>query len=258
MATKDISRSAVEGGRPNRNKYNRRRSHRQERGSFRYWRDEVLKGVEFADERAVESRPPVRKDFTDKLSPAYRWIASRCGRPWAEVFSELSKLFDTRRLSSWHIVYQHMLPEIEGGAKVETFTIASWRKCQFFVDDDGILQDRGFGHGRYSRGKKKSGPRFFQVQARVGKRRVRNKGESFVWMVEDGLRWVPCDSYYGRYRCWRQEHRRLGIGREHWNGGRYYNHEHQVTAYKEWRALTEGEVEWWLSVHESFRKRFTI
>jgi len=254
MATKNISRSAVEGGRRNSNKYDRRQSHRIERQDFRAWRHQVAEDLDYLEQQPVKKRPWVPKDFTDNLNPAFRWIASRCNRPWAEVYSELSSKFDTRKLSCWHVVYQHMLPEIEGGKKVEN-NFGIYHLARFVVDDDGVLRDRGERYGWYKKSKRREGPTFSQVENRIGKRRVCDVDGVLFWMVEDGFRWVPCESYYGRYRCWRKKHRKANNinAFEH----RYARDEHEVTAYKRWRKLNENEIRWWDSIRKSIRERFT-
>jgi hypothetical protein len=143
VSTKDISRSALEGGRANYNKYERNESHRHERSRTKAWLDGVRFDHEAADASAPVPRNPVGKGFTDKLSPCYRWLASRCGQPWAKIYSELSTKFDTRNLASWHIVNQHMLSDVLGAGTARDTTVGLYASHRFFIDVDGILRDRG-------------------------------------------------------------------------------------------------------------------
>lgn len=72
MSTKDISRSALEGGRANYNKYERNESHRHERSRTKVWLDSVRVDDDAAEGSAPQPRNPVSKGFTDKLNPCYR------------------------------------------------------------------------------------------------------------------------------------------------------------------------------------------
>jgi len=251
MATKNISRSALEGGRVNHNKWDRRESHRKERSRFRGWKARVTDDPDYADERGIQPRPPVRKEFTDKLGPAYGWLASRCGRPWDEVYSELSKLFDTRKLSAWHIVHQHMLPEVDGARSDPDFGRSAERK-RFVIDEDGILRDRGVGMRRYTRREPQVGPTKPQVANRVGKRRVKAEGAKRYWMLPDGAKWVRCIS---SYHCWRHTHH---LVMEPYAGKHVAVPYHAVPKYKKSREFTKGEYAWWGGIRQRIREAFAV
>lgn len=141
MSTKDISRSALEGGRYN--SWERNESHRQERTRAKVWLDSVRFNDEAAEDSNPEPRNHVNKGFTDKLNPCYRWLASKAGKPWAEVYGELSRKFDTRNLASWHIVNQHMLGDVFGAGRPNDSAVGLYRSHRFFIDDDGIFRDSG-------------------------------------------------------------------------------------------------------------------
>jgi hypothetical protein len=195
MSTKNISRSALEGGRRTYNKYERNQSHRDERSSTREWLWQVSNDPDASDDYGPAPRNPVRKEFTDKLNPCYRWLAKHAGRPWAKVFSELKAKFDTRTLSAWHIVNQHMLTEVEGsGAPV--FSFGGRTFCRFYIDDSDILRDRGRDHWRTPR-KKYTGPTEKQVSAWARGRGVIDYGTVQFWAepTRDGLNVI---------RGWRQ------------------------------------------------------
>jgi hypothetical protein len=132
LATKDLSRTVIEGGRDYHNCWERRRSHRKLRTRERSYLGAVALDSRVAEERAEPLLTPVRKTFHDKLGPAYRWLRSCVGRRWDDVRSELIARFDTRTTAGAHIVYGHLLPEVEGHQR--------WRP-EFFVDG-GVLRYR--------------------------------------------------------------------------------------------------------------------
>lgn len=52
-----------------------------------------------------------RKEFTDVLSPIYRWLDQQVGRPWNKVHSELCKNLDKRKVTHKHVLdhaFQHV------------------------------------------------------------------------------------------------------------------------------------------------------
>ena len=144
MSTKDISRSAVEGGRYSYNKYERNESHRHERSRSKVWIDKVRVDDEAADSSDPVPRNKVHKGFTDNLGPCYGWLASRCGERWDDVRSKLARTFDTRKLSAWHIVNQHMLTDVQGaGTARDGFAGIFGGYHRFYIDDEGLLRDNG-------------------------------------------------------------------------------------------------------------------
>jgi hypothetical protein len=157
MATKKLSRTAIEGGRYGRNKWERRYSSREERARQRAYLDKVMKDPECADEDSIVSRTKVHKDFKDKLGPVRRWLETQVDRPWSVVRAELFAKFDTRTTAGRHIVYDHLLTQVN-----ETLTgwdsrghIAanqtSWhpRYPDYYVDQGGILRKGAIREDRY-------------------------------------------------------------------------------------------------------------
>lgn len=195
MSTKDISRSALEGGRANYNKYERNESHRHERSRAKVWLDQVRFDDEFAEDSDPAPRNPVSKGFTDKLNPCYRWLASRCGKPWASVYSELTDKFDTRNLASWHIVNQHMLSDVHGAGTARDGSIGLYAYHRFFIDDEGILRDRGKRAWRNQKPEHK-GPSKESVLAHAKGRKVLDNlysGTGKWWALPDAPRWDNCN-----------------------------------------------------------------
>jgi len=131
MSTKNLARTVIEGGRGGGNRRERRDSNVLERRWEAQTSARLLKG---ADAEAViyERRPSVPREFRDKLGPAQRWLAAQVGRPWNTVRSELTQRFDTRTTAGRHILYDHLLPLVEG---------RRWPSLtEFTVNGAGILQ----------------------------------------------------------------------------------------------------------------------
>lgn len=157
MATKNIARSALEGGRHGYNKWERRYSHNEERTEARDYCRKVAVDPEWADEDFIEDIRPVRKEFTDKLSPMHRWLEKQVGRSWADVRSEVAEKFDTRTTAGRHITYDHLLREVVdtesgfdnyGYMMNPNVDVVSTRHkyhrggySTYYVDESGILQE---------------------------------------------------------------------------------------------------------------------
>jgi hypothetical protein len=129
MSKKNLARTAIEGGRANSNKWDRRNSHTQERRSARDFCNKAKIDPEITNEESVESKDKVYKEFTDKLSPMYRWLKSKVGEPWDEVRSEVFKKFDSRTTAGRHILFDHLLSSV-----VDTQT--GFNKYGYIVDPD--------------------------------------------------------------------------------------------------------------------------
>jgi hypothetical protein len=59
------------------------------------------------------------KDFTDKLGPLKRWIASRVGRNWDRVYSELKQAFPNTNKQNHHLIETHLLGYVRRDVIVE-------------------------------------------------------------------------------------------------------------------------------------------
>jgi hypothetical protein len=133
MARRDLSRTVIEGGRYRHNKFERRSSHGINRACARAWIDEVRVDVDLDDARVGPAFHRVRREFYDKLAVPVRWLRSRCGRRWDDVFSELMARFDPRTVAGRHIVFDHMLTDIRRSGELD-------RGHSFEIDADGILR----------------------------------------------------------------------------------------------------------------------
>jgi hypothetical protein len=136
MATKNLARTVIEGGRYHSNCYFRRHSHRIPRMQWRALAPALAREPERWDALSIRPLPPQARYPRDKLAPAARFLRSRIGRRWDDVRSEILRKFDARTLAGRHVLYDHLLPAVEsqyGGGL---------RRASFFVDTRGILRER--------------------------------------------------------------------------------------------------------------------
>jgi hypothetical protein len=122
MATRNLARTVVEGGRSSDSKmYRRARSRRERRLRF----DE--EGNVFGKVRPAEGR-----GFADRLAPLERWLGRHLGRGWSNVYKEFCERHDRRTMKGWHLG-DHLLVMVDQGR---------FPGGPFFVDRRGILRER--------------------------------------------------------------------------------------------------------------------
>lgn len=175
MATKNLARTVIEGGRHPQNVWERRWSNTRERRQERET-SALLRDRGDPDAVVYPRRRPVYQGFDDKLSPGFRWLRAQAGRPWNKVRSELFARFDTRTTAGRHIVFDHLLEAVEHAPR------RSPRRNDLFVDRHGILQSPPYRRQRH---------RFWQplpepaqeLQAWLGERRVMARDSGLFWLV---------------------------------------------------------------------------
>lgn len=96
MATKNLARTVIEGGRYYHNAWFRRHSSKVERAKVRQCLSTIRSDILLWEDTVLPVRDPVCKLFRDKLSPAYRFLSSRVGKPWNETHALLRQRFDDR------------------------------------------------------------------------------------------------------------------------------------------------------------------
>lgn len=161
MSKRNIARTAIEGGRA---KHCREMEHDytvSERREVTIKLRKIAVDPELADEFFVEYRGADfdQFEFADKLRPVKRWICSRVGRPWSEVYSEICTKFDKRSLAGRHIIdHIHGWIDIYGEGPRHyrypvykdddwrTKVIIGWKWKTYFtydyvIDEDGILRE---------------------------------------------------------------------------------------------------------------------
>jgi hypothetical protein len=174
MSTKNLSRTVIEGGRYHHNSWLRRYSNAVDRVREREMSSSLLRSTDL-DGEVYACRSPIYRDFYDKLSPAARWLESQIGRPWNRVRGELFACFDTRTTAGRHILFDHVLPSVEGRP------FGGLRRIELRVDRHGIL--RRAPHRKRQRRE----PRHFSGQAAIlawlASRRIAERGSRLYWFV---------------------------------------------------------------------------
>lgn len=182
MATKNLARTVIEGGRAGYNKFERYESHRTERAQAREFLSVAKRDPEAAEDMAGPKRQPVSQGFTDKLSPVWRFLESRVGKSWAKSRSMIFQKFDIRTTAGRHVLFDHMLREVADSK--QDASLSRWFHKDYYVDAQGIL--------RRTNPVKKPAPgpktvrvtwRPAEVYAWLGARKIGRLGERFVWFV---------------------------------------------------------------------------
>lgn len=133
MATKNLARTVIEGGRYFHNSFDRRLSNAEERAAWRATQSAIM-GSADTDCVLYPLRRQVYRCFRDKVRPAERWLGRQVGRPWDAVRSELFARFDARTTAGRHVLFDHLLTEVNLGDP------ASANYADFRVDEGGILR----------------------------------------------------------------------------------------------------------------------
>ena len=121
MATRNLARTVVEGGRSGYSQLRRKQHSRRERRLRFDEEGNVVSGK--------EGRPWGR-EFADRLSPLERWLGHHVGRGWNNVYRDFCERFDRRTMKGWHLE-DHLLGSVRLG------------RCgygNFYVDRRGILR----------------------------------------------------------------------------------------------------------------------
>lgn len=170
MATKNLARTAIEGGRCGHYKMEVAARAAGERAATRAFLDRVARDPEDAEALADPRRIPVRVCFSDKLAPVYRYLDANCGRPWTNVREEMFQRFDIRTTAGRHIIFDHVLPDVEARDRW-------WHR--YSIDRHGML--RKMPRRQY--------PKYEWFDERpalrwLGDRRITRAGDRLMW-------WVP-------------------------------------------------------------------
>lgn len=195
MSKKDLSRSIIEGGRISHNKWERRNSSRVERVNERAFLKKIVHDPELVDRTVHEKRQKVRKEFGDKLSPIYRWLDSRIGRPWDEVYSEIKSKFDVRTIAGQHVIYDHLLASVDRGETYSRF--GSY--YGYYVDPEGVLRYEVPSWRRHRRTGTPPGKRKWPLQTIykwANDRTVIVSGSEVFWGNPIGKVWRECSDQY--------------------------------------------------------------
>jgi hypothetical protein len=173
MATKDLARTVIEGGRTYFNSFSRRHSHRRPRAHWTVLRSRLLLDPGLHDDPYVAPPAHEWRQFHDKLGPVYRFLESRVGRRWDDVRSEIARKFDIRTVAGRHIVFDHLLGSVARCGDPA-------RGERFEIDASGVL--------RRKRRRKRVGARCWVVppewlEGWLAGRRVGLRAKRAYWML---------------------------------------------------------------------------
>lgn len=178
MATKDLGRTAIEGGRTG--WYKNRVDHHE-----RAFRNETRVSLHRvtandADEASLPILQPKSKrgNQTDKLRPVWRMLDAYVGRPWAKVFAEICEKFDGRTLAGRHVLHDHIMQSIDPHA----YVVRSWYfRNAYYVDPHGIFRKRE--RERYPKTPRIERTLVDEVCRWLGARGVTTIGKKLFWAV---------------------------------------------------------------------------
>jgi hypothetical protein len=183
VATKNLARTIIEGGRSRWNKCERHYSHREERVATREFLVKANRLADGFDTLCVGKRGKVYKGFADKLGPPQRWLRSQVGRPWDKVRSEMVARFNPRSLAGQHIIFDHLLQSVANNHVHER----GFRgRSDLYVDRHGTLRCRKLEKRRrtWPWSWSRSWPIPADVVLWLNDRRVRGEGSTLFWLVQ--------------------------------------------------------------------------
>ena len=196
MSTKRLNRTILEGGRVKGSRLEGQKFTRSERVAARAQMRRVTLDPEFADEEAFAVRKSGYKEFTDQLAPIWRFLNSKDGEPWSDVKSEITHKFSVQSLSGYHIIKQHMMPEIKGAGSQETMYNGRYSddfsSYRYYIDDDDIFRINKEHHS-YKGGRRWRTYTFTKAQQEEleywkNGRKIGKVGSVLFWFVLSGMK----------------------------------------------------------------------
>ena len=142
MSTKNLARTVIEGGRTGYSKWDRKRRAQKHRVRQHGIRKRLLTDLEYAtalfDDDGFFDWDAI--SHADRVNPCKRFLVSRVGRPWNDVYSEIRRKFDRRTLPGRHVVEDHLLREVELHERDSLGNLINPAYEHFYVDAGGILR----------------------------------------------------------------------------------------------------------------------
>ncbi len=177
MATKNLARTVIEGGRCGYFKSECNEKIRSERAQTRIYLRAVTSDPEYEESSVAPKRKTVSVCFKDKLRPIYRFLDSQIGRDWNTVRSELFTKFDTRTTPGRHVLFDHLLRDVR-----ESLEPLDQPYASYFIDAEGRLCKEKDRYATYRRTKYVKYD-LNKVVAWLGCRKVGRLGSGFAWFV---------------------------------------------------------------------------
>lgn len=276
MATKNLARTIIEGGRAKEHADTRKLANKQERRNAKNYLRRVIENTDLADELSIQPASTfVYKSQRDNLAPLRKWFNSKAGQKWDDVYSEARSRWDIRTIKGYHLIRDH-LPYY---SNVPRDGLPNYRSYENEgVDDNGICHPfRPYGWSR----KRPQRPRRVYKDETVRKwlnhRKVAQVGSVLFWYVDTkGLGWSTCYCR-PRYRYWlsrellgyecgletRQHfhwHRKLVVkdGNRVWEDRKVTIRQHYGAlrgTYRQDKKLTKDEIDFWRKLTD-FQKKF--
>lgn len=197
MATRNLSRSAIEGGRSTVSKRERRAINRCNRQNAK----RTLRTATDPEDLDVVDQPHrgwFYREFSDTLNAVYRWLDAQRGRPWNDVKSDLRRRYDVRSLKAHHMIFDHVETESVvcpiWHAKNMRESNSISRGSRYVVDENGIFRDNPY-HRTY-RSPKPAVKLTDSIKAWLANRQVGKVGNCLFWFEhsnEDPEATVRCD-----------------------------------------------------------------
>lgn len=237
MATKNLARTVIEGGRSRWNKYERRYSNRRARRKVREYARNLRYDFDEGEATTAPVRQPVYRSHYDRLAAAERWLASFVGKPWNDARAEMAKRFDTRTIAGQHIVFDHLLSSVKGSGRDESFG-----RKDFEIDDDGILQRlprrRYYSRWKLPPGKVRRSQ--WEIENWAQGRRIGRRGQYLYWFEPTAFVDKACSDRW----CWRDHFADDGVRRHREPNGRF----------RQTEPLCEDELRYWRQLQEDDQK----
>ena len=245
MATKNLARSILEGGRTVEDRSERRWSNRKLRRDDRAHFRRILADAERAEEMAEPNRearwvsPSSR--FTDVLGGIHRWMETMVGKRWDDCYAEIRRRFDVRNLAGWHVVTQHIVGEFARAGTEQT------KYSRYVIGDDGIVR-KGYEYHPMRREEsvipyRERAALKAEIAAFLADRRIGWRGVYAFWFVPTiGSRTISVERYVrvktnDPKRPWRTELQMVP---------------YLEVTYRQHVALTVDEVQWWTTALAKF------
>jgi hypothetical protein len=191
ISTKHLARTVLEAARSKADKFKRRQIRRKLRHEYNDFCRQA-KFVEYENIDDVKTAPlpaePLMKRAwyersegqEDSLGPIFRWLQSKAGQQWDDVYSELRQKFCQGGVAESHIVDDHMLFWIAGHG----YNRFDLRNPYFVIDEDGVLRQKRNWSGVFGYSDSWKPPRKIGDKTRqwLNNRKIRKQGTKLYWL----------------------------------------------------------------------------